>query len=184
MLIPANDSSPSCIVEAERDLEHALDSLAPAERLCIGVNLGEGMSHAEIEQATAIPSGHCGNRTSCAVPRNCAAYWEVTMDSFEARLASALTLTEQPSDEAFVQRVTGSIAASEEKRQIGLAMATLIVVCLAVALCYGMARLVRGGLDCKPVAANAGARGAAPGRVSSSCLQPFCCWRSRPMEPR
>lgn len=55
--VPAANPSPSCIVEAERDLERALDSLAPAERLCIVLNLGEGMSHAEIEQATAIPLG-------------------------------------------------------------------------------------------------------------------------------
>src|SRR5262249_36619334 len=68
------------------------------------------------------------------------ACWEAIMDSFEARLVSALTLTEQLSDEAFVQRVNRSIAASEEKRRIGLAMATLIVVCLAVVVCYGMAR--------------------------------------------
>lgn len=62
------------------------------------------------------------------------------MNSFEIRLANALALTEQPSDEAFVQGVTRGIAASEEKRRIGLALATLIVVCLAVVLCFGIAR--------------------------------------------
>lgn len=62
------------------------------------------------------------------------------MDSFEARLANRLALTEQPGDEAFVQSVTRSIAANEERRRVGLAVATLIVACLATALCYGIAR--------------------------------------------
>lgn len=49
--------SPSEAAQSELDLEYALALVSAAERLCIVLNLGEGMSHAEIEQATAIPLG-------------------------------------------------------------------------------------------------------------------------------
>jgi RNA polymerase sigma-70 factor (ECF subfamily) len=49
--------SPSEAAQSELDLEHTLALLSAAERLCIVLNLGEGMSHAEIEHATAIPLG-------------------------------------------------------------------------------------------------------------------------------
>lgn len=62
------------------------------------------------------------------------------MDSFEARLANRLAVTEQPSDEAFVASVARNIAASEERQRVGLAVVTLIVACLAAASCYGVAR--------------------------------------------
>lgn len=55
--LATSQPSPSEAVQSELDLERALALLAPAERLCIVLNLGEGMSHAEIEQATAIPLG-------------------------------------------------------------------------------------------------------------------------------
>jgi len=48
---------PSRAAAAQVDLEHSLAQLSAAERLCIVLNLGEGMSHAEIEQATAMPLG-------------------------------------------------------------------------------------------------------------------------------
>ena len=51
------EPSPSRAVEAQVDLEHSLARLSAPERLCIVLNLGEGMSHAEIEQATAMPLG-------------------------------------------------------------------------------------------------------------------------------
>jgi RNA polymerase sigma-70 factor (ECF subfamily) len=50
-------SSPDRIAGAEIDLERALTLLTTVERLCIVLNLGEGLSHAEIEQAIAIPLG-------------------------------------------------------------------------------------------------------------------------------
>ena len=49
--------TPSEAVQSELDLARTLALLSAAERLCIVLNLGEGMSHAEIEQATAIPLG-------------------------------------------------------------------------------------------------------------------------------
>jgi RNA polymerase sigma-70 factor (ECF subfamily) len=55
--VSAPDPSPSQAAEAQIDLEQSLVLLSSAERLCIVLNLGEGMSHAEIEQATAIPLG-------------------------------------------------------------------------------------------------------------------------------
>jgi RNA polymerase sigma factor (sigma-70 family) len=39
------------------DVERALDALRPPERLCIVLCLREGMSHAEVAQATGLPLG-------------------------------------------------------------------------------------------------------------------------------
>ena len=39
------------------DLERALSRLRPAERLCVVLAHGEGMSHAEIAEATGLPLG-------------------------------------------------------------------------------------------------------------------------------
>jgi RNA polymerase sigma factor (sigma-70 family) len=55
--IATADPTPSRTAEAQFDLERSLTLLSSAERLCIVLNLGEGMSHAEIEQATTIPLG-------------------------------------------------------------------------------------------------------------------------------
>jgi RNA polymerase sigma factor (sigma-70 family) len=55
--IASADPTPNRNAEAQVDLERSLTLLSPAERLCIVLNLGEGMSHAEIEQATGIPLG-------------------------------------------------------------------------------------------------------------------------------
>ncbi len=51
------DPLPDCVVGARIDLERALALLAPPERLCVVLNLGEGLSHAEIEQMTGLPLG-------------------------------------------------------------------------------------------------------------------------------
>ncbi len=39
------------------DLERALARLGPAERLCVVLAHGEGMTHAEIAEATRLPLG-------------------------------------------------------------------------------------------------------------------------------
>lgn len=39
------------------DLDRALATLRPGERLCIVLNFGEGMSHGEVAQATGLPLG-------------------------------------------------------------------------------------------------------------------------------
>lgn len=51
------DPTPDQTAGARIDLEHALAMLTPMERLCIVLNLGEGHSHAEIEQMTGLPLG-------------------------------------------------------------------------------------------------------------------------------
>jgi RNA polymerase sigma-70 factor (ECF subfamily) len=51
------DPTPDCVAGAKIDLERALAMLAPGERLCIVLNLSEGLSHAEIEQMTGMPLG-------------------------------------------------------------------------------------------------------------------------------
>lgn len=48
---------PSTAAQSEIDLERTLALLSTAERLCIVLSFGEGMSHAEIEQSTGIPLG-------------------------------------------------------------------------------------------------------------------------------
>ena len=42
---------------ARIDLERALQALSPAERLCVTLNLGEGLSHGEIVAAASLPLG-------------------------------------------------------------------------------------------------------------------------------
>lgn len=55
---PADESpSPAAAAQARLDLERALALLAPSERLCITLNHAEGMSHAEISEATGLPLG-------------------------------------------------------------------------------------------------------------------------------
>lgn len=56
-LLASDAPSPSRTVEARLDLEHALSQLSDPERLCIVLNLGEGLSHGEIEHATGIALG-------------------------------------------------------------------------------------------------------------------------------
>jgi RNA polymerase sigma-70 factor (ECF subfamily) len=51
------DPTPDHAAGARIDLERALGLLMPAERLCIVLNLGEGLSHGEVEQLTGLPLG-------------------------------------------------------------------------------------------------------------------------------
>lgn len=55
--IAAEGSSPEAAAGAKIDLERALARLSTAERLCVTLNHGEGMSHAEIVEATGLPLG-------------------------------------------------------------------------------------------------------------------------------
>lgn len=54
LLAPAPDGS---MPGAQLDLDRALARLAPDERLCVVLAYSEGMSHAEISAATALPLG-------------------------------------------------------------------------------------------------------------------------------
>ncbi len=47
----------SACADAQMDLDRALARLAPQERLCVVLAYSEGMSHAEISSATALPLG-------------------------------------------------------------------------------------------------------------------------------
>lgn len=53
------DDAPSTqdAVAARLDLERALGGLSPAERLCVTLSYGEGLSHGEIMEATGLPLG-------------------------------------------------------------------------------------------------------------------------------
>ncbi len=53
----SDDPPTDLAVGAKIDLERALAMLTAAERLCIVLNLGEGLSHGEIEQMTKLPLG-------------------------------------------------------------------------------------------------------------------------------
>lgn len=55
--IAAEDSSPESAAGAKIDLERALARLSDAERLCVTLNHGEGMSHSEIVETTGLPLG-------------------------------------------------------------------------------------------------------------------------------
>lgn len=50
-------SSPEDAAGAKIDLEKALARLSDAERLCVTLNHGEGLSHAEIVEITGLPLG-------------------------------------------------------------------------------------------------------------------------------
>jgi RNA polymerase sigma-70 factor (ECF subfamily) len=55
---PADEApSPAQAAQARLDLERALALLSAAERLCVTLNHAEGMSHAEISEATGLPLG-------------------------------------------------------------------------------------------------------------------------------
>lgn len=57
-LLTVADSAPSPERSAEGvDLERALARLGPAERLCVVLAHGEGMTHIEIVEATGLPLG-------------------------------------------------------------------------------------------------------------------------------
>jgi len=55
--LAATAAPPERAIAAQLDLERTLALLSPAERACIVLNLGEGLTHAEIEQATGMPLG-------------------------------------------------------------------------------------------------------------------------------
>ncbi|HMN45206.1 MAG TPA: sigma-70 family RNA polymerase sigma factor [Povalibacter sp.] len=55
--LASDEPSPSRTAQAQFDLDRALAQLSDPERLCVVLNLGEGLSHGEIEQATGIPLG-------------------------------------------------------------------------------------------------------------------------------
>jgi RNA polymerase sigma-70 factor (ECF subfamily) len=55
--IVSEDSTPEAAAGAKIDLEKALARLSDAERLCVTLNHGEGLSHAEIVEITGLPLG-------------------------------------------------------------------------------------------------------------------------------
>lgn len=50
-------STPEAQAGAKIDLEKALARLSDAERLCVTLNHGEGLSHGEIVEMTGLPLG-------------------------------------------------------------------------------------------------------------------------------
>lgn len=55
--LASDEPSPMRAAQAQFDLERALALLSDTERLCVVLNLGEGLSHGEIEHATGIALG-------------------------------------------------------------------------------------------------------------------------------
>jgi RNA polymerase sigma factor (sigma-70 family) len=55
--IASEDSTPEAQAGAKIDLEKALARLSDAERLCVTLNHGEGLSHSEIVDITGLPLG-------------------------------------------------------------------------------------------------------------------------------
>ena len=55
--IASEGSTPEAAAGAKIDLEKALARLSDAERLCVTLNHGEGLSHAEIVEITGLPLG-------------------------------------------------------------------------------------------------------------------------------
>ena len=55
--IASEDSTPEAAAGAKIDLERALARLSDAERLCVTLNHGEGLSHSEIVEMTGLPLG-------------------------------------------------------------------------------------------------------------------------------
>lgn len=55
--LASEDSTPEAAAGAKLDLERALARLSDAERLCVTLNHGEGLSHSEIVDITGLPLG-------------------------------------------------------------------------------------------------------------------------------
>jgi len=55
--IASEGSTPEAAAGAKIDLERALARLSDAERLCVTLNHGEGLSHGEIVEMTGLPLG-------------------------------------------------------------------------------------------------------------------------------
>jgi len=60
------------------------------------------------------------------------------MNEFEDRLARSLQHEQQAPDEAFVARVSGAVGAEERARLLRLALATIAMLVLMFAFCYGL----------------------------------------------
>ena len=55
--LASEESTPEAAAGAKVDLERALARLSDAERLCVTLNHGEGLSHSEIVDITGLPLG-------------------------------------------------------------------------------------------------------------------------------
>ncbi len=55
--LASEESTPEAAAGAKLDLERALARLSDAERLCVTLNHGEGLSHSEIVDITGFPLG-------------------------------------------------------------------------------------------------------------------------------
>jgi RNA polymerase sigma-70 factor, ECF subfamily len=56
--LDAADAEPAPAASSDRiDLDRALEKLSPAQRLCVVLSYGEGLSHGEIADATGWPLG-------------------------------------------------------------------------------------------------------------------------------
>ena len=55
--LASEESTPEAAAGAKLDLERALARLSDAERLCVTLNHGEGLSHSEIVEITGLPLG-------------------------------------------------------------------------------------------------------------------------------
>ena len=55
--VASEGSTPEAAAGAKIDLERALARLSDAERLCVTLNHGEGLSHSEIVEMTGLPLG-------------------------------------------------------------------------------------------------------------------------------
>lgn len=55
--IASEGSTPEAAASAKIDLEKALARLSDAERMCVTLNHGEGLSHSEIVEITGLPLG-------------------------------------------------------------------------------------------------------------------------------
>ncbi len=55
--LASEESTPEAAAGAKLDLERALARLSDAERLCVTLNHGEGLSHSEIVDITGLPLG-------------------------------------------------------------------------------------------------------------------------------
>lgn len=57
MPVESEDPLPDAAAGAKIDLERALARLSDGERMCVTLNHGEGLSHAEIVEMTGLPLG-------------------------------------------------------------------------------------------------------------------------------
>ena len=57
MPLASEESLPDAAAGAKLDLQEALAKLSDGERLCVTLNHGDGLSHAEIVEMTGLPLG-------------------------------------------------------------------------------------------------------------------------------